>query len=358
MNFADLSLLVGVSGVGKTQTLRAIVGLRNVILNGEALNGVSWELNFSINEKNYIWAGEFEKVENECVIFKRLTKKAKEKNDEIVFPKIKSEELRIDNKIVVKRDQKELHINGKKSFKISPYESAIKVFSEEQIVTPIVQEFRNIYFFNLDDESHRYIRERGFEEFNNRCSDIEKLKSVRLPILLKLGIASRCHKKIFESIKKTYIEIFPKVEDFRFVKIKDEDGESLFTFEIREKNTEWISQKEISTGMMKTLLFISKIMLCANGSVIIVDEYENGLGINCIDVVADLLMENKERVQFIISSHHPYIINRIPMQYWKIIYRDGSSVDSKTAEELGIGRSKHEAFKQLINNTLINEGAF
>lgn len=45
IQFFDLTLLVGVSGVGKTQVLRSIYTLKH-IANGESINGVKWELEF------------------------------------------------------------------------------------------------------------------------------------------------------------------------------------------------------------------------------------------------------------------------------------------------------------------------
>lgn len=38
-------------------------------------------------------------------------------------------------------------------------------------------------------------------------------------------------------------------------------------------------------------------------------EFENGLGVNCIDVLAEILLSERKDLQFIITSHHPKIIN-------------------------------------------------
>lgn len=94
---------------------------------------------------------------------------------------------------------------------------------------------------------------------------------------------------------------------------------------IKEKGvSHWIHQGQISSGMLKTLLHISELYLSTQDTVILIDEFENSLGINCIDVVTELLLENRN-MQFIITSHHPYIINNIPMEYWKIVTRRGCS---------------------------------
>ena len=44
--FSNLALLVGISGVGKTQILKGILGLRE-IANGASLNGLAWDITFS-----------------------------------------------------------------------------------------------------------------------------------------------------------------------------------------------------------------------------------------------------------------------------------------------------------------------
>jgi recombinational DNA repair ATPase RecF len=58
----NLNLLVGASGVGKTQILEAIMNLQK-ISKGASLNGVEWEVKFTINNNCYHWEGEFEKQE-------------------------------------------------------------------------------------------------------------------------------------------------------------------------------------------------------------------------------------------------------------------------------------------------------
>jgi AAA15 family ATPase/GTPase len=62
--------------------------------------------------------------------------------------------------------------------------------------------------------------------------------------------------------------------------------------------------------MFKTLMYIAEIYLSPEGAVVLIDEFENSLGSNCIDAVTDILTERQD-LQFIITSHHPYIIKLI-----------------------------------------------
>ena len=84
-------------------------------------------------------------------------------------------------------------------------------------------------------------------------------------------------------------------------------------------------------------------------SVILIDEFENSLGANCIDEITDFIKMNRRGLQLIITSHHPYIINNIPFEYWKIVTRNGGNIHVDDASEYPqLGRSHHEHFMQLI----------
>lgn len=100
---------------------------------------------------------------------------------------------------------------------------------------------------------------------------------------------------------------------------------------------------------------ISECYFAPEGSMMLIDEFENSLGVNCINVLSDLLAESRN-LQFIITSHHPYIINKVGMEHWKIVTRKGGVVTAKDAKDFGLGKSRHEAFMQLINLDEYNEG--
>lgn len=60
LEFLKLILLVGASGVRKTQILRALTNIKR-IANGTSLNGIKWDMTFdTIDGKTYQWKGEFE----------------------------------------------------------------------------------------------------------------------------------------------------------------------------------------------------------------------------------------------------------------------------------------------------------
>ena len=101
---------------------------------------------------------------------------------------------------------------------------------------------------------------------------------------------------------------------------------------------------------------ISELFLCSEGTVILIDEFENSLGINCIDTLIENLLYDNRGLQFIITSHHPYIINSIGMEHWKVVSRNGGTIITQNAKDFKLGKSRHEAFKQLIQLTGYRNG--
>lgn len=61
VRFDKLTLLVGASGVGKTQILRAINSLKT-IANGHSVNGAEWKVEFEENGDYYSWCGCFDNL--------------------------------------------------------------------------------------------------------------------------------------------------------------------------------------------------------------------------------------------------------------------------------------------------------
>ena len=104
----------------------------------------------------------------------------------------------------------------------------------------------------------------------------------------------------------------------------------------------------MSSGMYRTLLLLSEIYLCADGSIILIDEFENSLGINCIRDITDEILRTGRNIQCIITSHHPFIINNVEFQYWKLLTRNGGTIKAHDITEKLSEKSRYERFMQLI----------
>jgi len=109
--------------------------------------------------------------------------------------------------------------------------------------------------------------------------------------------------------------------------------------------------------MFKVLLILTDLYSIPDGSIYIIDEYENSLGVNAIHFLPELLYKIENDIQIFITSHHPYLINKIPIENWIILNRKGTKIEARFGEknkEL-YGKSKHDQFTNLLNDPFYNE---
>ncbi|MDV7451272.1 AAA family ATPase [Acinetobacter baumannii] len=355
-----LSLLVGISGVGKTRILNAIQDLI-FIANGKSINGMEWDAEFELNNKNYYWKGAFEyKEENpfEKIAFLAFRDKEKSQKESI---NILYEKLYIDNHAIVERDTKNLVFKTEKlPAKLSLNESSLSLLEEPEILS-FLQELRRIKIVHDSNYSRTIHIETSkniglLENENTNIKDIRNIEDCS--IFFKLFLLQEKCKDIYDEFCLDYRSIFPYVEDIkidRFI-LSTKDNASQFVISIKETGVdEWIPQNLISTGMLKTLCHLAYTYLSSEGTIFLIDEFENGFGINCINSISEKILYSGENYQYIITSHHPYIINKIPLRKWKIINRDKKVIKSFEALRY-IDSSKHDAFIKLINSDLYTKG--
>ncbi|MBK8080625.1 MAG: ATP-binding protein [Saprospiraceae bacterium] len=156
-------------------------------------------------------------------------------------------------------------------------------------------------------------------------------------------------------MKDRFCEIFPQVQDLKIepLDLNDEDLPSIFRdypfIQMKEQGVpKWIQQGKISSGMFRTLIHISEMYLCPDGTIFLIDEFENSLGINCIDELTNDILKSSRQIQFIITSHHPYIINNIDFSSWKLVTRSSGVVKTNPIDKFISGKSKHDKFMQLM----------
>lgn len=348
VSFNQLTLLVGASGVGKTRILEAILNLKR-IAEGQSLSGVKWRIEFvSVKGTQYIWEGEFEDAGVSFEYDRSHTRGIS----------IITESVQRENELIVKRDRNGILFNNQKTVKLSNDQSVLSLLREEEQIKEAAKEFKKIIPLSMESNLSVSL---SFEEEINKYSDIGDVRNLPIPLEEKLYFAFKKEKQLFDSITGSFIDIFPCVEDLRIepVPFSIETSIKHFVLEIQIKENgvaEWVSDYRISSGMLKTLIYIAQIQLCADSSLILIDEFENSLGINCIDELTSSILSSERGLQFIITSHHPYIINNINHANWKIVTRKGSAVTARDAAEFHFDKSKHKAFTQLINLDLYSEG--
>lgn len=350
------TLLVGASGVGKTLILRAIMNLRQ-IAEGSSLNGISWVIEFeTLDKKKYVWAGEFEN--KGFSIFSEYIDEDEEKLRN--KPKILFEKLTLDDDVIVDRTSDKIMFKGEPTIKLSQQESVLHLLKEEDLVKSASMGFKRLLF---SDQTNSVNTGRSFSLnfflFNNnkiskKYNTLQEIQESELDTPIKLFLLSKVDKKAFGIIKQRFSNIFPQVEDLKIAPL--DNNKELPDFfkdrpfiQIKEKNVKnWISQNRISSGMFRTLIQLSELYLCAEGTIFLIDEFENSLGINCINEITSDILASKRQLQFVITSHHPYIIDTIEFSNWKLVTRTAGVIKTHNIEEFNIGKSKHSAFMQLL----------
>ena len=349
-----LTLLVGVSGVGKTQILNALLQLKNMTQGVSINSAIKWKITFKINQDNYVWLGEFESIDAKLKTDSNGFIFVKNNTDKL---KIEFEQLRINSDLVVERNESQIKLRNKETVKLSQETSVISLLQDDEFKT-INKAFRNIIInhnIKYGDDTHIHAKYISIHNKANIYKTLTDIRNSNETHLEKLYFSHENQRNIFNELKNSFIDIFPFVEDMQVG--CDIDFPEIVVIKIKEKGvSNWITQLSFSSGMFKTLMFLVDLYLCPDDSIILIDEFENSLGINCIDEVTSSILASERNLQFIITSHHPYIINNIDTKYWKLVTRNGSVVKAEDAVKYGIGRSKHEAFTQLINLDEYNEG--
>jgi predicted ATPase len=353
VKFEDLNLLVGGSGVGKTRILKALDLICDVAKGrNRNLDDLGWSINFSHLGQNYRWELKSSSIKNE-EIFINLNES---EQTEIVYEKL----VRYDDDSEIEillRSGLDSKFNNEKLPKLKRTESAITLLSEEDLIIPVRQAFKQL-IFNFETRQ-KWMIGLGYDPAKMELLDEIKLNAYDFqeyfagdPPVLKAFCLQKFFPHLFNEIKEYYIDIFPELKDVRVSSKRDSDGDFLLFFEIQENGLEdWIPQQRISSGMFRTLIFLIEVISAPKESVILIDEFENSLGINCMAELTDFLLDKSPDVQFILTSHHPYIINNIPWKTWQIVSKSGNKVRVKKASDIPAldTASSLDKFTQLIN---------
>lgn len=353
--FDDLNLLVGASGVGKTRILRALDLICDVAKDRvRGLDDLEWEINFSHSGKEYRWD-----LKSSVSIDEALS--SEQGQAEISYEKLIQVDGTQETEIFSRTDS-ESKLNNEKLPKLKRTESAITLLSEEDSILPVREAFKRFIFNEISQEKFLSL---PFDLDNisilePEIIDLDSFKkaSANTPTVLKAYFLQKFFPEIFNEIKLCYLNIFPNINDVRIGVDKESRNRHRLSFEITESDSDdWIPQQRISSGMFRTLTYLVEILAAPEDSVIAIDEFENSLGINCMPDLTDFILDHSLKLQFIFTSHHPYIINNIPWETWQIVGRNGNQVKVRKATEIHQLKtaSSLDKFTQLVN-LLANEG--
>jgi len=363
INFEQLNLIVGLSGAGKTQILNALWFIRGISL-GKTMNDVSWSIHFSNDGASFEWSGSFS---SEAGGFRSGEESSKYK--------VEKEELRtLDGKRFIRR---------KSDGSIEVNDPDFDVHNET--ISPRLA--GNGLIFQLYAEEHPFIKTalQGFKRMvlrdhtisqSNTWSDfyrlslrynasqyknitIDDLKASGFSTAERLLIAYRQDLQEYHDIVEQFQTVFPQVSELRVEEIRNV-GQATGHIEYQIKagrSRKWIPHWNISSGMLRILNYLAEVHLANGETVFLIDEFENSLGHNCLPVLAEDIVQQSINHQFIITSHHPDIINEFPMNQWIVVNRTNGSIKNQPAKQLSFSRSLHEPYLALINHFDTNSPA-
>lgn len=339
----DITLLVGLSGAGKTQILNAVEYSLNLAINKDVvLHPYRVGMGILIGDDEYEWIYEIKKIsENELII------------DEESKYEFSFEELKRNGEMIFERRHDKINVIGyDKVPQPKKDESLLLQYSEDKNFETLISGIRKLYSVEIELAVRGGIKSENFSRLKSKVADT--IKSERdvefkvfshLPVAAKLYIAKRHYKdlyiKIFEAVKELFIEI----ED---IDVEEDNVREMYLVSIQVYGKKLL-QQDISNGMLKTIYYIVELFTMSEDSLVLIDEFENGLGVNCIDLLSELMFLQRNDLQFIITSHHPKIINAVDKSKWRIIDRNGSVVTNSGSLAYGIGNSQHDAYFNLIN---------
>lgn len=349
IQFQKVNLIVGDSGTGKTRLLNTIFNLGTYVAQGKSGGEGEWNVSLRIGEDEYKWN----------------VSKVKE-GEKII---VKSEKLILNGDQILERDGDKFNFDKFKSLpKLSKDELSIYILKEEELIKPVYDGFSRMLrrkFFDSDLKTNSQITFTDEKRLNTigKTKDLFELYKQDYPINIRLYVLSKYFPKIFKDIEVYFRETFAFVSDVSILDSKEFDSIELPggapVFCIKEKNVNtWLRLDELSSGMQKVLLILTDILSFPSGFIYLLDEYENSLGPGAIDFLPNLLSSMELDLQIIFTSHHPYIISHIPVDYWYVAHRTASKVQFEYGEKL-IERykvSSQEKYIQLLNDPYYSEG--
>lgn len=348
VEFQNLNLIIGYSGSGKTRLLNTILNLgRSSTINKVDKVG-NWKVEFHIAKKKYSY---------ELKISKENKVEAEVEKEHLKY---------IDHsELMIERDSNQFKYNGDLLPQLKKSESAISILQNEEVIKNIYSSFASILkrSFSYDASDVNYLKygiitEHYHDIISSEKNILEKLLLADTNLNIILYAMKEKESSKYKLFKEFFMNLFNEVEDIDIKDIQHFFPKNKFKapiFCIKEKGVEeWIEFSRLSSGMQKVIIMMSDTLIINNNWIYLIDEYENSLGPKIIDFFYNWIQYAELSNQFFITSHHPFVINNIPIKNWYLCSRGGDNVEFIYGDELEkiIGKSNQSAFTKLMNSPL------
>ena len=200
-----------------------------------------------------------------------------------------------DDSIMFERDEKSLTFLGKNIPSISLEKSILNVFNNPTDIANINTNFWEIISYFSQEIGLSPVKLTDINFFKQMFKGEIKTFGVsnnkrflmRYSALIKMFIMNEFFPEYYQLFLEKLKTIFPVIED---IKVDMDENLKQYNLFIKE-NGQWIPKDEISGGMLKTIYILCVVEFSTNQSVILLDELENSLGVNCLDEITDYICE-------------------------------------------------------------------
>ncbi len=339
MKLDAFNLLVGLSGAGKTRVLRVIENICAIALGVDKVPSASFAVAFEHDALAYRWEADLEPL--------ALDEDA---------PLIKTERIVRGADVLVERTAERFIFEGNTLPRLDRGQSAISMLKAEASMAPLHAAFSRCVFRQLNAMPRWDTRTAA--QFERQCLQYASVEALgadfSLAIHGKAELFQELFRPAFVEMESAFREAFPLIETLEVRRtVLPNVSREMVTIVARERGVESLIRfSAMSSGMQRYLSFLVHLSFAPPGTVVLIDELESSFGINCLPAAVDFLLSRAPNLQLILTSHHPYIIQKIPTDLWKIVTRKGSHVrvlDAAAIPDLEESRSHLDRYTRLVN---------
>ncbi len=350
--FSSMNLLVGASGAGKTRFLNTLFNVGRFAVGSRPLNGCRCGLDLLHAGRTYRW---------ELEVGRKAPRQGHVTKERLLDVTDGQSES------IVERDNGSFKFKGASLPRLSNENPSIFLLKEEDVIQPIYEGFASMV--RRDFSAGGLGKAVAYEVVPSGLLNADvptefDLWRLQLGINLRLYFLAKKFPEAYRKICDHFKQVFPFVAECEVRNLGEvrpglEIGGLSPCFCVKEQHTDtWVPAPELASGMQKVLVILADACILPDGAVYLIDEYENSLGINAIGFFPDFRSSLESDIQFIVTSHHPYLISKVPAENWLVFHRSGTVVKIKHGRENveRYGRSKQQRFVQLINDSFYNDG--
>lgn len=277
--FNDITLLVGLSGVGKTRILDTLERLKAVAQGktSQKLFGVQWSLVFEHDNSKYEWKGKMSEDplgDDRGVQLPFLGDDDEDDNR----PEFLEESLKCNDSLIAERKHEEIYFATKVTPKLSRRESVISLFKNEDLLKPAYSGMQMILSVDHSEDSRarNFFSFRNLELLRKKLVTVETIRATDNPTHVKLALIYENCREVFNDIVRQFQDAFPAVDGIEFKNVDAPHFGTIPRMFLYEQGVDKpIPEEAISSGMHRTLMHLSRMALLPDGTVVLIDEFEN-----------------------------------------------------------------------------------